>query len=114
MVDACFELAIISMKFQINVCPLCNKSLRLKKVAGVNVYSCAAASIHGNSHYEVECDQNTIIQHIYVDDWCIDNVDSSIKSRVHKRVHNKWMLVAEPYLINADVEVNLRFQLSML
>ena len=102
------------MKFQTNVCPLCNKVLKLKQVAKVNVWSCSTPSNHESTHYEVEYDVTTAIQHIYIDDLCIDSFVNSVKSRIYHRRNNKWVLTAEPYQIQADIEDNIRYQLALI
>lgn len=85
------------MKFQTNECPLCNKVLHLKKTSGVSVYTCTAEA---KSHYEVEMDIKSAIQHMYAFPYAVDNFDNSGRSRVHRWKDNKWSFMREVALIN--------------
>lgn len=106
------------IKFQTNVCPLCDKVLKFHQVAKVNVYTCSNHAAGERSHYEVEYDKAAIIQHIYVGDWGIDNYDNSFRSRVYKRLFTggteKWVLVAETNRIFADIESRMLERLTRL
>jgi hypothetical protein len=114
------------ISFPVNSCPLCNQVLQLRKVSGVTVYSCPATfefnSVTGvkpRSHYEVECDKDQCIQHVYVDDWCIDTFDKGAKSRLHKlRTQedgpSRWKFVVEVPRIVATQEDQLRARLQTL
>lgn len=98
------------MKFETNVCPLCDKVLRLRKIAGVTVYQCdtfidyeGPTGPYSKYHYEVEVDANMSIQHIYVGCWGIDNYSNATRSRIHKACERNgtvgWKLVTElPYI----------------
>ena len=103
------------IKFQTNVCPLCDKVLKFHQVAKVNIYSCPT-SVDGRSHYEVEYDKKSTIQHIYVGDWGIDNFDNATRSRVYKKLPNtsRWSLLTEVTHLNADTEENMLRKLSKL
>lgn len=79
------------MKFETNYCPLCNGILTLKKIAGVNVYSCSTSfniqeldGLKSISHYSVEMDEHMSIQHMYIYPYAIDNFGNESKSRVYK------------------------------
>jgi hypothetical protein len=106
------------MKFQTNVCPLCDKVLKFHQVAKVNVYSCHAHTNYGKSHYEVEYDKHATIQHVYVGDWCIDNFENMTKSRIYKRElrtgGEKWLLVADSFYFSLDTEENMLIKLNKL
>lgn len=107
-------------------CPLCGKMLKLRKVSGVTVYDCPTTfDFHGpmgikpKSHYEIECDVKECIQHVYVDDWCIDTFAKSTKSRIHKANHQengptRWRFVVEVPRIMADEETRLRERIQKL
>lgn len=107
-------------------CPLCGKMLRLRKVSGVTVYDCASTfdfygpgGLRPKSHYEVECDKEQCIQHVYVDDWCVDTFGKSTKSRLHKlqtqeNGPSRWKFVVEVPRIHADEEAKLRDRIQKL
>ncbi len=80
------------MKFQTNECPLCGKVLKLKKTSGVSCYSCPAEA---NSHYEVEMDNKTIIQHMYAHPYAVDNYENASRSRIHQWKNNRWSFMHE-------------------
>lgn len=105
---------------------MCNRVLRLRRVSGVSVYDCPAmfafndpGGVKEKSHYEVECDKDQCIQHVYVDEWCIDTFTKSAKSRIHKLQEqengpNRWKFVVEVSRIQADQEDRLRTRLQKL
>jgi len=114
------------INFPTNSCPLCNRVLRLRRVSGVSVYDCPVTfafngpnGLKEKSHYEVECDNDQCIQHVYVDEWCIDTFTKSTKSRLHKLVSqedgpSRWKFVVEVPRINADLEDRLRERIQKL
>lgn len=112
-------------KFETNVCPLCNKVLRFRRVAGVNVFDCATQiewngsnGVMTKSHYEVEFDKATTIQHMYVGSWGIDNFADKFRSRIYKKVmvsqSETWKFVAEVPQLRADTEYNLHNRINGL
>jgi len=109
------------MKFQTNTCPLCNKVCTLKKIAGVTVFSCpteAQGLPKPKSHYEVEFDSKTEIQHIILFPFAIDTFGNSSKSRVY-HAHNtedqqKWRLVMEVPVIRAEEESKMLERINKL
>jgi hypothetical protein len=100
------------MKFQTNVCPLCDKVLKLHQISKVNTYRCPKLNSNGKSHYEVEFYMNSAIQHIYINDWAIDNLENIPKSRLYKTINNKWCLVSDNCIINADTEEKILFKIN--
>lgn len=106
------------MKFQTNVCPLCDKVLKFHQVAKVNVYSCHTHTPYGKSHYEVEYDKHAVIQHVYIGEWCIDNFENMSKSRIYRRERKadgeKWLLVADHFYFSLDTEENMLAKLNKL
>lgn len=101
-------------RFQTNVCPLCDKVLQFRQIAKVNVYSCPNHLEGERSHYEVEYDKSATIQHIYVGNYSIDNFDTSYRSRLYKRMANKWVLIGETNRISADTEDRMMERLRNL
>jgi len=95
-------------KVQLNVCPLCDKVLQLKQINRVNVYSCRTRGQMSQSHYEVECDKNNLIQKMYVGPYCVSNCSKSVKSKILQKYitggGDKWYPVAESNRIYADSE----------
>lgn len=104
------------IKFQTNVCPLCDKVLKFHQVAKVNVYSCPTQTCWGKSHYEVEYDKNATIQHIYVGNWGIDNFDNATRSRIYRKQagDTRWTLLTEVPHLSADTEENILRKLNKL
>lgn len=80
------------MKFQTNECPLCDKVLKLKKVSGVSCYYCPAEA---KSHYEVETDTKTTIQHMYAHPYAVDNYENASRSRIHQWKNDRWSFMHE-------------------
>lgn len=106
--------------FPTQVCPLCEKVLRYKKLSGVQVWDCPSeVSPLGRpmSHYQVEYDAQMCVQHVVVDAFSIDTyaTESGLpKSRIYKTTPAegfgapKWRLVKEVPKIDASTEENLR------
>lgn len=97
------------MKFETSQCPLCGKMMQLRKIAGVTVFNCQTPAAHHTSHYEVEFDNKTSIQHIYLGKWSIDNFAHNHRSRIYEQSMNEygrfqWKLVKEVVRIQADAE----------
>lgn len=72
-------------------------------------------------HYEVEMDERTAIQHMYVLPYAIDNFKDESKSRVYKiipvddRNHfNRWKFVMQTAHIRADTSSNLLDRIQRL
>lgn len=115
-------------KFETSMCPLCNKMLKLRQVSKVNVYDCPTQiewnSVSGprsKSHYEVEIDHKTSIQHVYAMPFGIDNFGDSMASRIYKMVpasapgeHDKWQFVTEVPQIRMDTTENLLARIQKL
>lgn len=97
------------MKFQTNICPLCNKSLRLRQVAGVKVFECPTVMKNlplnsHNSHYVVESDSLLEIQHMVVLPYSVDTYANSTGSRIYQLVDNKWKFVSATIFIHPAPE----------
>lgn len=115
-------------KFEIGICPLCNKGLQFKMLSGVSVYSCPTQvewnSISGprsKTHYEVECDKRLSIQHVYVMPYGIDSLGDSLTSRIYKMVpatesgkEDKYRFVVEVPMIKLDTSENLLARIQTL
>lgn len=110
------------MKFQTNICPLCDKVCTLRKVAGVTVFSCPTETKDlpkAKSHYEVEFDSKTEIQHIIVFPFAVDTFGGASKSRVYRSGgvedgQQKWRLVMEVPVIRAEEESKMLERLNKL
>lgn len=97
------------MKFSTNVCPLCDKVLKFHKTHGVNAFECPA------QHYQVELDAENSIQHIFIDDLCLDNYSNHSRSRIWKlNEDNKWKMLLEVAPIHAASEEVIRARLSKI
>lgn len=107
------------MKFQYNTCPLCDKSLRLRSVAGVSVFECPMeipdlpANSH-KSHYVVEKDSKFEIQHMIVLPYSIDTYADATRSRIYKLTDGKWRLLHEVPFLKADSEDKLLDRIQKL
>lgn len=100
------------MKFETSQCPLCGKMMQLRKIAGVTVFSCLTPAAHHTSHYEVEFDAKTSIQHIYLGRWSIDNFAHNHRSKIFESSMNQygrfqWRLVTEVSRIPLDREEDM-------
>jgi len=96
-------------KFSTNVCPLCDKVLKFHKVYGVNAFECPT------KHYQVELDADQSIQHIYIDDLCLDNYSNHNRSRIWRLdADNKWKMLLEVAPIYAANEEIVRARLSKI
>lgn len=85
-------------RFQNQQCPLCNKVLKLKSVAGVTTFYCPdedTADGNNNSHYEVESDGKQTIQHIYAFPYAVDNFDNATRSRIYLWDGKRWQFFKE-------------------
>lgn len=96
-------------KFSTNVCPLCDKVLKFHKVHGVTSFECPS------KHYQVELDTNQSIQHIFIDDLCLDNYSNHNKSRIWQLGEdNKWKMLGEIAPIYAAREEVVRAHLNKI
>jgi len=107
------------MKFQNNFCPLCAKSLRLRSVAGVNVYECPTTlpglpAASNASHYIVEQDFKFEIQHMIVLPYSVDTYADATRSRIYKLADGKWRLLQEVPYLKADLEEKLLERIQKL
>jgi len=107
-------------KFETNQCPLCGEVLKLRRVCGVNVFSCPTVTLSNHTHYEVEVDGQTSIQHMYVGSWSIDNFANSSRSRIYKQTPHpsgtgiRWKLMTEVSHIRPDLEASMSERLEKL
>lgn len=104
-------------KFETNVCPLCNTVLKMRKVSGVSIFQCPNTT--GQTHYEVEQDAKTAIQHVYVGPWSIDTFGDSNKSRIYKQTPRgdgtmRWQMIKEMPLIRACAQDQLLDRINKL
>lgn len=101
--------------FQTNTCPICNKVLKVSRIAGVTVYRCeevvefqTSKGAQTQSHYEVECDAKDTIQSIYTLPFCVTNFSNQAKSRVFKldsSAFRPWKLLADvPFLNPVEID----------
>ena len=110
------------MKFPTSVCPLCDKVLTLKQVAGVSVFACptqAEGLVKPKSHYEVEMDKKAEIQHIIVMPFAVDTFGDASRSRVYRMVgveegQQKWRLMMEVPVIRAEAQDKMLERLNKL
>jgi hypothetical protein len=111
------------MKFPVNVCPLCNKVMKLRQLAKVvNLFECPTQvdELKGKSHYEVEFDSREEIQHIIIFPYSIDTLGNSSKSRIYKAYVTdlgdpiKWKFLKEVSVIRAESEEKLMERLQTL
>lgn len=107
--------------FYVNTCPLCDKVCQLRKVAGVTFFSCPTqlTDFSQKSHYKVEINNNTEVQHIIIYPYSIDSFADTAKSRVYhsagsQNSPHKWKLVMEVPLIRAEHESKLLDRLNKL
>ena len=109
------------MKFECNICPLCDKVLRLRRLAGVNVFECPGACsstelpIDEASHYQVEVDSRIEVQHIIIYPYAIDTFGNQPMSRVYKLDNNKkCQLIMEIPRIRAEASDKLTERIQKL
>ena len=105
------------MRFQNQQCPLCNKVLKLKSLAGVLTYYCPDEDTEGGnntSHYEVESDGKQTIQHIYAFPYAIDNFANATRSRVYHWGGSRWKFIAEIPLVSPQAPDTLRQYLNLV
>jgi hypothetical protein len=95
-------------KFSMNVCPLCDKVTKFHKVNGVPAFECR------DGHYQVELESESTIQHIFIDNLCLDNYSNHDKSRIFRLEDNQWNLVGEVAPIHASDEAAIRSRLNKL
>jgi len=106
-------------KFETNVCPLCGNVLRMRKVSSVSIFACPTDSEHSTSHYEVEQDTKTSVQHVYVGPWSIDSFGDSNKSRIYKRTTRpdgsmRWQMVKEIPLLRTSSQDQMLDRINKL
>jgi len=100
-------------KFEINQCPLCYNVLKLRKVSSVNTFYCITSALTNHSHYEVELDTQASVQHIYIDNCCIDNFPNISKSRIFIQNNlNRWILIAEIPHLKPEIEASMSAKLN--
>lgn len=105
------------MRFQNHECPLCNKVMRLKSVAGVSTFYCPDDDLEpGNntSHYEVESDGKQTIQHMYAFPYAVDNYASATRSRVYYWKGTRWHFITEVPAILPQPQDTLKKYLELL
>lgn len=83
--------------------------MQLRKIAGVTIFTYSTPAAHHTSHYEVEFDAKTSIQHIYLGKWSIDNFAHNHRSRIYEASINEygrfqWRLLTEVTRIQATEE----------
>jgi hypothetical protein len=97
------------VRFERNVCPLCDRVMRLRQVAKVNVFDCPTqvdGSKNYNSHYEVAYDKDSAAQKIHLGQWIVENFDDHRRSRLYKKelFGEDWKLIGEIPQIKADLK----------
>lgn len=106
------------MKFEVYICPICNKPLKLRSVAGVQVYECPSVieivPTNLTSHYVVEKDSMFEIQHMIVLPYSIDTYANSAKSRLYKLQDQRWKLLHEVSVIKPESEDKLLERIQKL
>ena len=105
------------MKFECNICPLCDSVLRLRQMAGVNVFECPShcSGIDSASHYQVEVDSRIEVQHIIIYPYAIDTFGNQPMSRVYKfNDSNKCQLIMEIPRIHAEASDKLTERIQKL
>ena len=107
------------MNFEVNICPICSKPLKLRSVAGVQVYECPTTiqmlvPTNLSSHYTVEKDSKFEIQHMIVLPYSIDTYANATKSRLYKLHDARWRLLHEVSMIRPESEDKLLERIQKL
>lgn len=105
------------MKFQTNVCPLCDKVLQLNMVAGLTFFSCptrATGLEHDKSHYEVEFNKTHEVQRTIIFPYSIDTFSENSRSVVYRMIGQRWKRLTEVPTIRIETPEKLSERLDQL
>lgn len=85
-----------SMKFSKNVCPICDKVLKLKQINKNCVFECSTKdnNIKSSSHYTVEVNKDVEMQHINMFPFIVFNTNKSKSSKLYQyNINNELELL---------------------
>jgi Zn-finger nucleic acid-binding protein len=109
------------MKFQTNVCPLCDKVLQLRMTNGISVFHCPTMTTElddGQTHYQVEFNSTDEVQRTIIFPYSIDSFTEVSKSKIYKAYNDqdkqKWKLLVEVPMIRITTQTHLLARLDQL